>query len=302
MRKSALLILMAAALVATTAGATVLDTHFGVSLSVGFKDFGGGKSGADAHINSWASTSATADSAVDDWYGKPAMEYDPFPNSTPLVWGVGSWPSGGEPYDVEAVYFDDDAANLYIAVVTSVPGCPGFIQPGLESYGYIMTGDLSLGINGAAYAFGVDINLNDTGEDAGTHGTDTTIGTGLYATSSSDWYVGNARYARSGTYRPNFNGAAMPGSFVGDVGVEYVGTGLVENEFETFVLGVTIPRSLVGGLLPGDTVHVRYASACRNDVLGVCGSVDTYVPEPGTMVLLVTGLVSLAGFGRKLRS
>src|SRR5665647_1105829 len=49
---------------------------------------------------------------------------EPFYNygSTPYV-----QPSGGEPYDIEALYFDDDAQNIYIAIVTSIAPGPNSI-------------------------------------------------------------------------------------------------------------------------------------------------------------------------------
>ena len=46
-------------------------------------------------------------------------------------------PSGGEAYDIEAVYFDDDSQNMYLAIVTSMP------QTGLGGW---QMGDIALDI------------------------------------------------------------------------------------------------------------------------------------------------------------
>ena len=44
------------------------------------------------------------------------------------------WPSGDEPYDVEALYFDNDAENVYIAIVTSVAPY-SYVGGGVQGWG-----------------------------------------------------------------------------------------------------------------------------------------------------------------------
>ncbi len=58
---------------------------------------------------------------------------------------MGQYPSSGELYDVEAIYFDNDMNNIYITIVTSFP----FSGLQYDSNTWVAPGDLSLnlGIN-----------------------------------------------------------------------------------------------------------------------------------------------------------
>jgi hypothetical protein len=59
-------------------------------------------------------------------------------------------------------------------------------------------------------------------------------------------------------------------------------------------IDVTLSPNLFSGL--GDQIGVHWASAtCANDYIN--GTVP--VPEPATMLLLGSGLIGLAGYGRK---
>lgn len=285
------------------AAAGPLADHFGVNLAVGPATLAG-HAVTDTFTNSWTPVPPTADYVIGDWYGKPALEWDPYPTHKPPKWAVGTFPNGGEPFDVEALYFDDDMLNIYIAVVTSVPAPPGYVQPGhpTEEYGYIFTGDLSIGVNGTPYAYGIDINLNDTGPDAGTHGTDTTVGNRLYSTAASDWYLGNPEWASDGTLLTNFDGSAS-GTYVGDVTVTYTDTGLVENEFPVWLLEITIPRALIPEAVYGTELQIAYSSGCRNDLLTLTGTIDSFtpIPEPGTAALTAMGAFTLLCLPRRRR-
>ena len=75
-----------------------LQDQFGITLSVGAGTVAG-HAVTDTFTNSWTPVSATANYVVNDWYGKPALQWNPYPHHTPPQWGVGTFPNGGEPYD-----------------------------------------------------------------------------------------------------------------------------------------------------------------------------------------------------------
>jgi len=95
----------------------------------------------------WAPSSPTADYTEDNW--KHGADI-----------GHGAMPSGGETFDIEAIYFDDDGAsgvagNAYFAVVTSMP--PGGSASVGWSANYTM-GDLALDIdNDGMNEYGIKI-------------------------------------------------------------------------------------------------------------------------------------------------
>jgi hypothetical protein len=253
-----IIVALAALLVAAAvpASASLLGDWFGVSLSVG---------GTGSFNNSWAPISSTADYFVDDNWSSH----------------FGRTPHGGELFDVEAIYFDNDATHAYIAVVTS------FAVPNGVPYlgSTVHAGDLAVNLGGGAHEVGVDVDGN-TGRMA--------------ATTPGDWYQSNSLFvAESGL--TNFTG----GVELGYATLNAYNYGLVERGKPTYVFELTFDRSLIGSS-DGDPIGLEWTMGCRNDVINLAGDFDggetPPVPEPGTLILLGSGLLGMAGIVRRRRS
>ncbi|MGQ9560433.1 MAG: SdrD B-like domain-containing protein [Candidatus Oleimicrobiaceae bacterium] len=212
----------------------------------------------------------------------------------------GQWPSGSEPYDVEAYYASVDEENFYLAVVTSCPGpqVGGIHETRSGLNVWIRPGDLVLdtgrnplrttGGDNWCYDFGVDIvHEKKPIPWSGTYSTvmyDSAVGSELYRTTNSDWYTSCDKYAtRAHKEYTNFDPLAedFSGTFLGG-SAEGVQTAyyqydlnhdgrLDESDMEcgyaTYVVEAVIPRALLGteNPQPGDTVKVRWVEGCRND-------------------------------------
>ena len=158
-------------------------------------------------------------------------------SSVPAGWGVSDASStlplgttGGKSYDIEAMYVGNNAQNIYVSIVTSIPPPPGQYNNPWNSLMY--TGDIGIDVtqpnsgntgrtyNGSGFSYDYGINLtNDTydpstgnavvlssassgvtvpvNQPSGTAQTTTTvdgsssIGNGLYQTLAGSWYVAN---------------------------------------------------------------------------------------------------------------
>jgi hypothetical protein len=237
--------LAAVALVAVPASglAGLLPDYFGVNMSTGSVGLGE-ETFEDVFTHDWTPSMhiGTTDFVVDDWYGKAYLSFDPY------ITLFGSVPSGGEPFDVEAIYLDNDEESLFVTFVTSFPS-DGFTHPEIPAV-HVPAGDIAIGLNGGLYDFGIDI-------DGGTNQ--------LHATTPSDWYVWDETFAVAAQGELTHFSGGVP---LGPVAVAYTAAGITENEFETYVIEATIPLVLLGDPQDGTMVYVHFVCGCRNDASG----------------------------------
>ena len=296
---------------------TLLQDWFGVNLEL-TNTLSGGNNNWSFVLDSFEPTRRleTANWVQADWYGN----WNPTSFTQSTVRGAA--PSGGEWYDVEALYFDNDEENIYIVVVTSFPfegrdllgstySDVGLKDTRISPAIWVRPGDLSLnlGLNstsGWSYDFGVNV-ANELRPDSGNIAAmrNNNLDYRTYKTQNDAWYLGHPQNAPTAQGElTNFDPEKYPDRVVyrTNATVNYYklpfydnnSLEIKENGADTWVIEVTLPRASLAydghpnGPVDGETIKIRWASSCRNDASGTNGVISL----TGTVRLGLTKSVS----------
>ena len=190
-------------------------------------------------------------------------------------WQVGPQYSAGNMCDAEALYFDNDATNAYIAIIQGLPFA-GAATPAGSSPSYIWPGDIALNTDGDnIYEYGLNI-LSLT-----------------QATLMRNCSWQNGQYSGTPYQITGGQNVQTPISFA------YSAAAINGH----YVMEASIPLAALG-LNAVDTVKnigIHWTMSCGNDLLTLKADVNPVpIPEPSTFILMSMGLIgSLFSFGRK---
>lgn len=280
----------------TGADAGLLQTHFGVTPTL--KQVKGDIYGfVDTSLKPTKTTPAT-EYTTGDWCKSG--------------WGIE--PSGGEGYDIEAMYYDRDANYVYIAVLLSMDPVAGITASNGQK---IVPGDIAIdcglnrsAVNGFRYDYAVNVSTETyvSNEDNANPGS--VIGTGVYRTKNTDWYLGSpdSDVAANGQ-NTNFDPTRKnhSGSFLGNainVTSELLtftcdGAQRKEDGVATYALSMQIPVGYFSDADLSKGLRIQYLPGCRNDALMLTVDPTTYVPEPAAIALLASGAIAMVSLRRR---
>lgn len=215
----------------------------------------------------------TLDGNLSDWGVTPFSDWVPQNSNIDYVEYNNRTPSGavagGEFYDIEALYLDDDADYIYFALVSSY------------NQQYALAGDLGLSLDsqpGSEYGLAV----RGMRPQGGVQQRD--------LRQNPNWYTTRGMETRM-----------QPGSgaSVGSAQIFYRDLGRLEGDWtRTYVMEGRIDRDLFGTLTAGQYLDLHFAVTCANDYINLRGDLDysgggQEIPEPSTSILLTAGLLGL---------
>lgn len=173
-------------------------------------------------------------------------------------------------YDAEALYFDNDGATAYIAVITGLPK----EGPQINNAECFYPGDIGFDLNNdGVYEYGLDVREYDVLHRKAKLYKNLTV---------ADW--------KPVVYFPSAN----PWEIKSGVAFDWVDFVYSGEQKTHYVLEARIPLSSLG--LDGKTakeLKAHWTMQCGNDVLNLQADINPVVPEPGTLMLFGTGIFGI---------
>lgn len=237
----------------------------------------------------WVPSSGTADWIVEDnidpdcptqgtmpnWEGHNCLDWSGYTATGVHIQGTGSsysvydepvfpdhggiyeQPAGGEHYDIEAMYFDDDSHYAYFAIVTSM---------GPNGWAGWYPGDLALDLNrDGYYEYGIILTGSDQGKICHNPG----------------WSSPTDFPSSEPVRITSCNNTA------GIADVVYTDTSINDNEVKNWVIEIRAPKTALGEPVYGQISNLHATITCGNDVIELLSYTwDFPLPE------FVSGLVA----------
>lgn len=256
-----------------------IDSKYKLNIDPSYPDWTG-YSATGAHMKGTGSTSSI--------YEEPKLvHHDGWSDSL----GRGGYylqPSGGEPYDIEALYFDDDAQNMYIAIVTSLSP-DGHTD---EYSRHTDPGDIALDVD----------NKGNTGTYGYEYGIKTD--TGLIRRYPT-WTIRTTDFTTSEPYKFNANSGSAVGPGGADVRAdlkyvrvtnapEEVNYGSTKKSYDNYIIEARIPKSALGNPSVGQTSNIHVTMGCGNDEIELIPvTFKTQIPEFPSVALPVAAILGI---------
>jgi hypothetical protein len=201
-------------------------------------------------------------------------------------------PVGGEHYDIEALYFDDDPQYVYIAIVTSMPP-EGYTD---EYNRHVNAGDIAIDLdnNPNTGEYGYEYGIKTHGANAGMirHNPDWSMPQAtddFIINAPSEFNPNTGNY--TGTAELTYKNAQI------DEIVDYGSDKYKPNGIHTvanYIIEAKIPKNAIGNPTKGQLSNIHITIGCGNDVIELRPvTFNTEIPEFPQIAIPTLSIITL---------